>query len=353
MNYIFAGGRKRGRPRKGDAGTETDLQEWLDGARPNQYEWQEGKLKCLVCDPPSIFTIFRRSSPHDILLHEKQSKRHGRCQLMLQRQEVSRSSWSRCAGWHPEIVSLLPPGQISLSQAAWVQPSHPNASHRIYHRVVFLHSSNLFYLLFKSRAYPVFSSVNKGTLLEHLHCVCNISQAQEIDAIAVYAEEGCPGQTGHSRYCGFDEQGLFVRSPECTHNGELTYDTAKSECCDQCIAFVISKTTRSQILAWAIKLHRLAYAEYRVKGEGAVEFLAKWKAMDYVSGGTPDIAALIGFTERQSTQVLVSEVASACVCVCAMGGDTPHQQLISHMICMTSAYIRYNALHAHTNIIRS
>jgi hypothetical protein len=42
-----------------------------------------------------------------------------------------------------------------LSQAAWVQPSHPNASHRICHRAVFLHSSSLFYLLSKSCAYPV------------------------------------------------------------------------------------------------------------------------------------------------------------------------------------------------------
>ena len=107
-----------------------------------------------------------------------------------------------------------------------------------------------------------------------------------------------------------------MRSPECIHNGELTYDAAKSECCDQCIAFVTAKKTRCHILAWASKLHALAYAEYRAKGEGAAEFLAKWKAMDYVSGGAPDMAAWIAFTERSSTLALVKQVASACVCVC-------------------------------------
>lgn len=323
MNYIFAGRQKRGRPKKGDACVSFDLQEWLSDARPDKYEWLGGarsKMRCLVCNPPSIFTIFRPNSSHDVLLHERHSQRHAQSLLQLQRPEASRSPQTRCSGWHPEVTSVLPPGQLSLSQAAWVQRSHPNASHRIY-----LSSRSIFSIV--QVCFTCFlnhvliqSPSSSHFLREHSHCVCNISRSQGKDAIAAYAEEGCPDQAGNAKFCGFDKWGLFVRSPECIHNGELTFDAAKSQCCDLCITFASAKKTRCQVLVWATRLHTLAYAEYRVQGEGAAEFLAKWKAMDYVSCGAPEIAAEVASAERSSTLVLVNQVASAFVCVCVQGG---------------------------------
>ena len=60
---------------------------------------------------------------------------------------------------------------------------------------------------------------------------------------------------------------------------------------------------------WARTLHRLAYAEARVKGEAADVFRSKWKTMDYVANGPLDRLAEVVYTGSLSTEKLITEVA--------------------------------------------